>query len=98
MPPGGGGGSVNTSGKSASELADLGNQEFNRGNYKKASAYLEKAVRKVPGNAKYRLLLGDTYFKQGRYSKARKQYVEADELGVASAARRIQKVDAKLGR
>lgn len=94
---GGGGSSVNTSGKSASELADLGNQSFNKGDYKAASKYLEKAVKKAPGNAKYRLLLGDTYFKRGRYSAARKQYVEADELGVAAAARRIEKVDAKGG-
>ncbi|MCR9159233.1 MAG: tetratricopeptide repeat protein [bacterium] len=94
---GGGGGSVNTSGKSASQLADLGNESFNKGDYKSASQYLEKAVRKAPGNAKYRLLLGDTYYKRGRYSAARKQYVEADELGVSAAKRRIEKVDAKLG-
>ena len=84
-------------GQRQSELADLGNQSFNKGDYKAASRYLEKAVKKAPGNAKYRLLLGDTYFKRGRYSQARKQYVEADELGVSAAARRIQKVDAKLG-
>ncbi|MGH1341118.1 MAG: protein kinase domain-containing protein [Nannocystales bacterium] len=89
--------SPSTRGAPASELAELGNGAFNRGEYKKAASYLEKAVRKVPGNAKYRLLLGDTYFKLGRFSKARKHYVEADELGVASAARRIDKVDAKLG-
>ena len=77
--------------------ADLGYQSFNKGDYKAASKYLEKAVRKAPGNAKYRLLLGDTYFKRGRYSAARKQYVEADELGVSAAKRRIEKVDARGG-
>ncbi len=97
-PSGGGGSSsVNTSGKSASALADLGNQSFNKGDYQAASKYLENAVKKAPGNANYRLLLGDTYFKRGRYSAARKQYVEANDLGAAAAARRIEKVDAKMG-
>ncbi len=85
------------SGGSASDLASEGNDAFNRGDYRQAASLLEKAVRKVPGNAKYRLLLGDTYFKLGRFSSARSEYVEADELGVASAKRRIEKVDAKLG-
>jgi serine/threonine protein kinase len=82
---------------SSAALYTEGNRAFNSGNYSKAESLLSKAVKQSPGNAKYRLSLGDALFKQGKYQVARIHYVKARELGHPSAARRVESVDAKLG-
>ena len=51
-----------------------------------------------PSNAKYRIRLGDAYFKLGRYSDAKTEYEKAASLGHPSADGRLAAVARKLGK
>ncbi len=75
----------------------LARLEFHRGNYVKAVRHGEKAVRLSPRNGKYRIDLGDAYYKAYRYDDAIAQYEKADAYGQGSAKARISKAKAKLG-
>lgn len=81
----------------AADLAAKGNAAFNAGQYAQAAKDLERAVRKAPREANYRISLGDAYFKQGRHSAAKTHYEKAAELGHPAAARRLEKISAADG-
>jgi tetratricopeptide (TPR) repeat protein len=81
----------------AGALAQRGNAAFRRGKYRQAASLLGKAVRQAPGNASYRLSLGDALFRLGSYSAAQQHYDRAAKLGHPSASRRLAKVKSKLG-
>jgi len=68
---------------------------FHRGNYAQAARHGHKATRRAPRNAKYRIDLGDAYYKAYRYADAAKQYEAAGKLNHPSAAARLAKVAEK---
>jgi Flp pilus assembly protein TadD len=80
----------------AAAYAGLGEVYFESGSYAKAVTEAKKAVRRAPRVAKYRMLLGDAYLKVVDLRAAREQYLQAQELGHPSAAKRLATVDAKL--
>jgi hypothetical protein len=84
-------------GRSSEALIGLSNLSFEQANYYRAMGYAAKAVKRSPKTASYRILLGDAYFKLLRYGDARQQYDWAKRLGHPAAARRLEKVDKKLG-
>jgi tetratricopeptide (TPR) repeat protein len=84
-------------GRSSEALIGLSNLYFEQANYYRAMGYATKAVKRSPKTASYRILLGDAYFKLLRYADARQQYEWAKRLGHPGAARRLEKVDKKLG-
>jgi serine/threonine protein kinase len=69
---------------------------FNKGDYKKVVQYGKRAVALSPNNVEYRTLLGDAYFKLGRYADARVHYEKAAARGHAPAKTRLDKVEKKL--
>ena len=73
-------------------LYALENLHFADGQYARAVPFAERAVRQAPGNASYRIKLGDAYYKVLRYPKARMQYEQAKKLGHKSAQRRLDKL------
>ncbi len=83
--------------KNKKALPALGDLYFNRSDYQNAAKYFRKAVGASPGSASHRLSLGDAYYKLGRYTDAKKQYEQAKAKGSSAAAKRIDKVNKKLG-
>lgn len=75
----------------------IGMVHYHRGAYHKAVRYGRKAVARAPGNADYRIKLGDAHYKNFAYRQARTQYERASDLGHRDAAGRLQKVREKLG-
>lgn len=71
---------------------------FHRGNYMVAARHGEKAVRYAPRRGKYRIDLGDAYYKAYRYGDAAEQYGRAQALGHPGAASRLAKARAKADR
>jgi len=71
-----------------------------KGNSKAAVDNAEKAVLADPRNPAYRVLLGNTYLKDGRFESARQAYDEAMELGEDSSrtALSLALADVALGR
>ncbi|HWB77777.1 MAG TPA: protein kinase [Nannocystaceae bacterium] len=76
--------------RSAAALAGLAEIEYDRGHYHSANRYARDAVRYAPKKADYRILLGDTFFKTHEYLAARRHYEEAERLGHAQAAARLE--------
>ncbi len=70
---------------------------FNTGKLNDALGYAERAVKAKPRSKRYRIQLGDVFFRLNRYRDALEHYEEAKSLGHASADGRIAKVKAKLG-
>lgn len=70
------------------------------GSAAKAVGLAEKAVEADPRNAAYRVLLGNSYLKAGRFESARQAYTEAMELGEDSSrtALSLALADIALGR
>jgi serine/threonine protein kinase/tetratricopeptide (TPR) repeat protein len=83
--------------RNAMALMGLSDVYFDTGSDNKAVLYAEKAVKAAPGNAGYRLKLGDAYFKVLKYRDALEQYEKAKELGSTKADARISKAKAKVG-
>lgn len=83
--------------RNAAALMGLSDIYFDTGQTQKAVNFAEKGVEAAPGNAGYRLKLGDAYFKALLYNDALRQYEEAKQRGAAKAEARITKVRAKLG-
>ena len=77
-------------------LIGLSDLHFDRAEYSRAVSHAQRAVKLAPGNAEYRIRLGDAQYKMFRYEEARAAYEAALELGHPSAAARIAKADAKL--
>ena len=84
-------------GRCTNAFIGLSDLAFERGNHGRAVSYAEKAVRISGKNARYRIKLGDAYFKVVRYKDARRQYQEAQELGSTAAPGRLTKLDKKVG-
>ncbi len=84
--------------KNAAALAGLARFHFELGRYANAVSYAQKAVAAAPKRGRYRMLLGDAYFKVLRFEDARSAYAQARRLGASEAQRALDRVDAKLGR
>jgi tetratricopeptide (TPR) repeat protein len=69
---------------------------FETGHYARAASYAERAVQRSPERARYRIALGDAYYKSFRYDDAKAQYTRAEALGDKRASGRLTKVDEKL--
>ncbi|MBB3859663.1 Flp pilus assembly protein TadD/cell division protein FtsN [Novosphingobium hassiacum] len=82
------------------KLASSAQTALNGGSTKVAVDNAEKAVLADPRNAAYRVLLGNTYLKAGRFESARQAYDEAMELGEDSSrtALSLALADVALGR
>lgn len=82
------------------KLASSAQTALKGGSTKAAVDKAEKAVLADPRNAAYRVLLGNTYLKAGRFESARQAYDEAMELGEDSSrtALSLALADVALGR
>lgn len=78
-------------------LIGLSDVHFERGEYQRAITYGERAIAQRGSASGYRIRLGDAYYKVLRYDEARAQYEKALTLGNAKAARRIERLDDKVG-
>ncbi len=83
--------------KDVAALAGLAEVYFQRRAYETSATFLERALAIAPKNAELHLDLGDVYFKVLRYGDARSHYDEARALGHGGAARRLQRLDERLG-
>lgn len=83
--------------KNAKALGGLAELYFERGSYQKALSYASKAVSASPRTGKYRIVLGDAYFKTSAYESARREYEKAKDLGHPSASKRLSQLDKRLG-
>jgi hypothetical protein len=79
-------------------LSALGELAFGKGDSAAAVKYFGRAVKVSPKDADLRIQLGDALFKLERYEKARTEFAKAAASGHPSAIRRLQIVDAKLGK
>jgi len=84
--------------RNAKALGGLAELHFERGSYQKALSYASKAVAAAPRSGKYRIVLGDAYFKTYAYESARREYEKAKDLGHPSASKRLSQLDSRLGR
>ncbi len=89
--------SLSYNNRNARSLMGLSDIAFERGKHRQAASYAKKAVNAAPGNANYRIKLGDAYFKILRYEDARKAYEKAKSLGSTKADGRLRKVEERLG-
>lgn len=82
------------------KFASSAKSALNGGSTKAAVDNAERAVLADPRNAAYRVLLGNTYLKAGRFESARQAYDEAMELGEdgSPAALSLALADIALGR
>jgi tetratricopeptide (TPR) repeat protein len=80
----------------AGALATLSELRFEQGEYARAAKFASEAVKNAPERADYRVLLGDAYYKSGRYEHAQVQYVLASDLGDPRAFNRIERVQSRL--
>jgi tetratricopeptide (TPR) repeat protein len=81
----------------AGALIGLSDLHFDRSEYKMALTYAERAVAAAPKNAGFRIKLGDVYYKVLRYDEAKEAYEAAAQLGSSAAAKRLAKLEDKLG-
>jgi tetratricopeptide (TPR) repeat protein len=89
---------LSASSRSHTAAAALGQIYFNKSQWAKSATYYGKAIAAAPGSSDYRVRLGDAYFKNGKYRQARTHYAKAKTMGNKSAAGRLAKVDAQLGK
>jgi tetratricopeptide (TPR) repeat protein len=82
----------------ATALGALAELYFEQGSYQKAVQFAAKAVNLAPRSGKYRIILGDAYFKTLAYASARREYEKAKELGHGSAGSRLVELDKRLGK
>ncbi len=83
--------------RNARALAGLAELHFERGSYRKAVDFGERAVKRSPRNGGYRILLGDAYFKTLAFNGARRQYERARELGHPKAKARLRQLGTEMG-
>jgi len=82
--------------RSHAALIGLSDVHFHKGEHARASAFARKAVKLAPNDARYRLKLGDAYFKMFRYEEASSEYAKAEQLGDLAASERLARVERKL--
>ncbi len=83
--------------RNAQALAGLAELHFERGSYRKAVDFGERAVKRAPRNGRYRIVLGDAYFKTLAYNGAKRQYERAQELGHPKADARLEQLRNERG-
>jgi TolA-binding protein len=79
-------------------LSALGELAFAKGNASAAAKYFARATKVSPKDGDLRIKLGDALFKLGQLEKARTEFAKAAATGHPQAIRRLQIVDAKLGK
>lgn len=84
-------------GPHADKIAANARAELGSGHADKAVALAEKAVLSDPRNGAYRLLLGNSYLRAGRFESARQAYDEAMELGEDSGKAALSLALAEIG-
>ena len=84
-------------GPHADKIAANARAELGGGHADKAVALAEKAVLSDPRNGAYRLLLGNSYLRAGRFESARQAYDEAMELGEDSGKAALSLALAEIG-
>jgi Flp pilus assembly protein TadD len=67
------------------------------GRYAESAKFAKKAIAAAPKRARYRMILGNAYFKVLRFEEARTAYRAAKRLGAAEADKALRRVEAKLG-
>ncbi len=83
--------------RSVGALAGLCSAHFETKRYPNAVRFCERASKRAPKNGKYRMALGDVYYRVFRYADARKQYAKAKDLGQRDAQARMDMIDKKQG-
>ena len=83
--------------RNAKALDGLAQIAYQKGDNAGAVRFGKRAVAAAPNSARYRIHLGDAYFKLFRYQEARTQYQKAKSLGSSEAQPRLEKVQKKLG-
>ena len=84
-------------GPHADKMAANARAELGGGHADKAVALAEKAVMSDPRNGAYRMLLGNSYLRAGRFESARQAYDEAMELGEDSGKAALSLALAEIG-
>ena len=70
---------------------------FERGAYRRAIGFAKRSVGVAPRDAKFRLRLGDLYYRVLQYADARTQYQKALDLGSDRAQARLQRLTQQTG-
>lgn len=83
--------------RNARALAGLAELHFERGSYRKAVSFGERAVQRSPRAARYHILLGDAYFKTLAFNASRREYERAHELGHRKAQTRLKQLRSEMG-
>ncbi len=83
--------------RSHAALIALSDLSFEQDNIPDAARYARRAVQLAPRNARYRMLLGDIYFRLSRYSDARTEYTTARKLGHRKAESGLKRLERILG-
>jgi tetratricopeptide (TPR) repeat protein len=84
--------------ENADVLEGLADLAFERGRYREVVRYGKALVRARPNKGRYRILLGDGYFRTLNYAAARKQYERARALGEDAATDRLARIAQKTGK
>lgn len=83
--------------RNATALGGLARFHFEMGRYAESAKFAKKAIAAAPKRARYRMILGNAYFKVLRFEEARTAYRAAKRLGAAEADKALRRVEAKLG-
>jgi Flp pilus assembly protein TadD len=73
-------------------LAGLAQLAFTQGDIKQATSLAQQLVRLRPGQAGYRVFLGDVYKRAGKEREAREAWQAAARLGSGAARMRLKAV------
>jgi tetratricopeptide (TPR) repeat protein len=73
--------------------AGLADACFDAGDHQLGLSYAQLVVRRAPHVARYRLQLGDAYYRVARHDHAIAQYRKAAALGSSQARRRLEQLD-----
>jgi len=83
--------------RSIAALEGLTDVAFERGEYGEAAKFGARAVQRSPRSGRLHIKLGDAYFKQLLYGKARASYETAESLGSEQAKGRLNRLDRVTG-
>jgi serine/threonine protein kinase len=83
--------------RNATALAGLAEVAFEQGSYERAVKFGRKAVAASPKSGRFRIILGDAYFKTLSYPSAKREYQKAKELGHPRAKSRLDQLAQKTG-
>ncbi len=83
--------------RNASALGGLARLLFETSRYHESVQFGLKAIRAAPRRTRYRITLGDAYFKTLAYPSARRQYEKALELHDREAKGRLEQLERRIG-